>query len=371
MPTNANATGVWTAQSKNNQKQGRQLLQSFFANNDAVALNGTRSGVLITSGNLSDLLGYVNTGLVFNVNPGFAIAYRSGQGPYLGWLDALTTVTLDAAPGSNPRNDVIIMRMYDTSIGGDSPPGGQPCRIEVLTGTPAASPSDLMTPNALGVYTGFADGLGGVGIPILRVRVNVGGGTVLTDLRRSIGLVGAIRKLLPGDADNVGSAGDARYNRTTDMLELLDSSGTWQPIRKGPDVGGEWSDTRTTPALSTASNKLQFATVVQAANGITFDGTSVWTVQTTGVYSVFCQLRETAAQNAGIAMGHQTTYADGTHILPFLGFTGGPDIGLSGVVKLTAGQQFAMWCYNNGSATTIANGLRPAMMKIWKQQAAA
>lgn len=372
MPTNANATGVWTAQNKNNAKQGRQLLQALFENNDATPMNGTRSGVIPTTGLtlLSDLLVYNVVGLSMDVAPGWGIAHRAGQGPYAGELDSVVTVTCDAAPASNPRNDLVIMRMYDAALS-DAPPGGQPCRIEIITGTPAASPLDPMTPNALGVLTGFTDGNGGVGIPLARAQVSTSGVITLTRIRRAASLTGAVRLVLESDTDSAGRVGQLRYNPTTDTLEVRRSDGTWGKMRHGADVGGEWRDARVTPAIATGATKLQFATNVVPANGLTFDGTSVWTVQTDGVYSVFCQLRETAAQNAGIAMGHQTTYADATHILPFLGFTGGPDIGLSGVVKLTAGQQFAFWCYNNGAGTTIANGTRSAMVKIWKQQAAA
>lgn len=130
-------------------------------------------------------------------------------------------------------------------------------------------------------------------------------------------------------------------------------------------IGGEWKDARTTPALAVGANKLQFSTNVVAPNGLTFNGTDTWTVVTTGLYSAFCQLRITANQNGGIVMG-ATAYSDATHYLPFLGFTGGPDYGLSGTVKLTAGQQFCFYFYDNGSATTINNALRNAMAKIWK-----
>lgn len=371
-PTNAVATGVWTAQSKNNAKQGRQLLQALFGNNDGTPMNGTRSGVIPTTGYsaMSDLLVYNVVGLTMNVAPGFGIAHRSGQGPYLGSLDAVAAIACDTAPASNPRNDLVIMRMYDAAVG-DTLPGGNPCRIEVITGTPAASPLDPMTVNAVGVYTGFADGAGGVGIPLARAQVSTSGVITLTQLRRFAGLAGAVRLVGEGDTGTDVRVGQPRYTLATDLLEILDSTGTFRTIRKGPDVGGEWQDARVTPALPTGPTKLQFATNVVTPNGITFDGTSIFTVQTAGPYSVFCQVRETAAQNAGITMGHQTTYADGTHILPFLGFTTGPDIGQSGTVYLTAGQQFAFWLYNNGSATTINNALRRAMVKIWKQQAAA
>ena len=232
-PTNAVARGVWTAQLKNDAKFGRQLMQALFENNDATPMNGTRSGVLTSTGltTMSDLLVYNVVGLTMNVAPGWGIAHRSGQGPYLGTLDAVASIACDTAPVSNPRNDLVIMRMYDATL--DTPPGGNPCRIEVITGTPAASPSDPMTVNAVGVYTGFADGNGGVGIPLARAQVSTAGVITLTLMRRGASLIGGPRVLLEGDSDTSGRVGQLRYTASTDLLEVKRSDGSWYQIFSG------------------------------------------------------------------------------------------------------------------------------------------
>ncbi|MFI6308499.1 hypothetical protein ACIBCH_41955 [Amycolatopsis thailandensis] len=130
-------------------------------------------------------------------------------------------------------------------------------------------------------------------------------------------------------------------------------------------IGGEWRDARSNPALNTGANKLVFATNVVPANGLTFNGTDTWQCQTSGPYAFFGQLRSNAGVNGGICVG-ATSYSDATHIVPFLGFTNGTDYAVSGVANLTVGQQFCFYFYNNGAATSINNGLRNAMAKVWR-----
>lgn len=239
MPTNAAATGFWTAQQKNSAAQGRLLLQSIFGNNDATPLNGTRSGVLSTTGlgTGADLRVTVSSGLTMAVAPGIGIAHRSAEGPYEGWLKAATTVTTDAAPASNPRNDIVIMRWYDVAKGDTLPVAGagsgQVCTIEIITGTPAASPSDPITANALGVYTSFpaqtGSGTGGIGIPLARAQVSTSGVITLTDLRRSTAQLGSLRYLLPGDNPAAAPVrgGELQYNPATGRVQVSDAGGNW------------------------------------------------------------------------------------------------------------------------------------------------
>ncbi|MEV6908025.1 hypothetical protein [Amycolatopsis sp. NPDC051071] len=377
MPTNAAGTGFWTAQTRNNALQGRTLLQGLYlATNvggaNPVPLSANRTGVICTSdfgADIFDLRVTVTSGLTMSVKPGTAIVHRDGVGPYEGWLrPGAVSVTCDAAPVSNSRNDIVCLRIYDVAQG-DTVPGTGPVQIEVITGTPGAVPVDPV--NVSGTISSWPASGGGVGIALARARVSTSGVITLTDVRRSTGVLGAVRPMLPGDlsADGSNCQGDLRWNPALGTIQLYNASGSWQRIRSGEDVGGEWRDARTTPPINLGSTKLQFATNAVSANGLTYNGTDTWTVQTDGIYNVFCQLRATSAQNGGIAMG-STTYADGTHILPFLGFTPGPDYGLSGPVKLTAGQQFCFYFYNNGSNTTINNALRNAMVKIWKQNGA-
>lgn len=364
------ADGLWTSQLKNNARQGRALLQSLFANFDATIMNGTRSGVIPTTGlgGANDMLPFLAGGLQVSVSQGSGIAHKSGQGPMLGWNTSVKTVTLADAPASNPRNDIIVMRMYDLAAG-DTSPDGQPCRIEPITGTPNAAPTDPVTPNAYGVITAIPAqaglGTGGVAIPIARAQVSTAGVVTLTDLRRAGSLLGGPVFFLPGD--NVGGAatrsGEISWNPATSILAVSDTTGARKPIRYGDYIGGEWRAS-SGQTLATGSTKLTFPTNVRTANGITFNGTDTFTVVSSRPYHLWAQLRTVALVNGGVVFG-APTYADGTHLLPFNGFTGGPDYGIGGTVWLDAGTQFCVYFYNNGSSTSVNHALRPAQVKIW------
>lgn len=375
----------------------------------------TQSALWTPSGQITSRSGMVPTGTAaapgsvlatsptpngfVHVQP-FRAVLQSGRsgGVYVMCLDAIKDINIlsTSADPSNARRDLIIAQQSDTYIGGDA---NSDMVVKQVVGSPSGSPVDPPV-------TGSSDY-----VVLARVTVPAGASSITTGniTQLATGLTVATGGLLPV-ADATERAAIANpydgmqiYRRDLDWVEIYDGTAwrapmwcrtaalanvtnpvtgqmallttdnyvyrwtgaAWVPAFAATDIGGEWRDARTTPALGTASTKLQFATNVFAANGITFNGTDTWTPLVDGKYNVFCQLRSTAAVNGGIALG-ATTYADGTHVLPFLGFTGGPDYGLAGTVKLTAGTSYCFWFYNNGSATTINNALRNAMAKIWR-----
>lgn len=242
MTTNAAATGFWTAQQRNNARQGRGLLQALMlAGAGAAPLTASRSGVFVTNGNQTTAFdggASVASGLTITLQPFVGVVNRPGQGPYLGWLlPSSVNVTCDAAPATNPRNDLIVMRVYDAAQG-DTPPASGPCQIEVITGSPAASPTDPLTPDSTGAITNWsglpvpAQGTGGgVAIPLWRARVSTGGTVTLTDIRRSTGLLGAVRALLPGDSlsDPSYMPGDMRWYNGLDVWDGAAWNPLWRP----------------------------------------------------------------------------------------------------------------------------------------------
>lgn len=73
---------------------------------------------------------------------------NANQGSYHLWNDATVNLAITAADATNPRRDLIIAQVRDAYYSGSS----KDARITVVTGTPAASPSDPSLssfPNAL------------------------------------------------------------------------------------------------------------------------------------------------------------------------------------------------------------------------------
>lgn len=145
-------------------------------------------------------------GQAVQIFPGKCVVVRTGQGPYL--LSQESTVSnyaLDAADPSNPRIDLIYVRLYDKAIG-DSGGGPHGPYIEHVNGTPAGSPVAPSAPTDA--------------LPLARIlrpaaTNNVTSGNI-TDLRKGTQLLGTPRIILPGDAlADVGIFPSERRMRVT------------------------------------------------------------------------------------------------------------------------------------------------------------
>jgi hypothetical protein len=133
-------------------------------------------------------------------------------------------VTVNAGDATNPRRDLIVARVYDSAIGD----GQTGFAIEVVTGTPAPSPSDPAIPTGA--------------IPLCRVNVGVNATTITTanlnDLRTSTSAPGAVRSLLGGDTLSMTTDGymygELRFRRAQgtlpDLIDFWGSDGTWHTL---------------------------------------------------------------------------------------------------------------------------------------------
>lgn len=105
------------------------------------ALGGKRSGFFRYN---DFLLGPSGSGMTMNVGPGDAIIMGteavSTQGGYYVWNNAQEAFSWPAAV-SLPRVDSLILRVIDTDYGAD--PAGSKATWEVVSGTPAASPTPV------------------------------------------------------------------------------------------------------------------------------------------------------------------------------------------------------------------------------------
>jgi hypothetical protein len=134
------------------------------------------------------------------------------------------TVPIDPADVTNPRIDLIVHQVTDTAIGD----GSSQAVVRAITGTPAASPVVPSLPTGA--------------IPLARVAVAAGATQVvsanITWIRKSAGILGAVRHLLEGDApaDAGQLPGELRVRSISGgdpfAMEYWDGSGTptWRGI---------------------------------------------------------------------------------------------------------------------------------------------
>ncbi|WP_326565070.1 hypothetical protein VSH64_24830 [Amycolatopsis rhabdoformis] len=382
MTTNAAATGFWSSATRNNARQGRALLQSLFLAGAAAApLTATRAGVILTNGDQTkgyDGFASVVSGQTINVAPVVCVASRPGQGPYLGWLlPTAVNVTCDAPPATNPRNDIVVMRIYDAAQG-DTPPGSGPCQIEVITGSPAASPVDPVTPDSTGTITSWS-GLpvpsqgtgGGIAVPLWRARVSTGGAVTLTDIRRSTGLLGGVRALLPGDSlsDASNMPGDMRWFNGLDYWD----GAAWNELGR-PRIGGEYQGNAQATMAASGATKMNFGATVQAASGITWNGSNQFTVVTAGVYALYAGVNTGFSATGSYGVGiHGASGIPGS-TTPWLSAPtfaqGQTDAFTASEVYLAAGATLSAYFYNNEAATRLINtaSSKPAVFRVWRNR---
>jgi hypothetical protein len=271
--TNVDMDGAWTLQSLNTSLEGRQHDGGFWATADVqgnamVPAQVWRSGVVPQASNNGTNVSLwvapmASPSLSLQVYPGTGIISRASQAVYQAYLDAgiVNPRCADADP-TNPRLDLIVARVEDAAIG-DSFTRAQ---IQVITGTPAGAP--VLPPLPAGA------------IPLASARVNALATTItsanITDLRKSAGLQGAIRRLLPGDLLTDVGFRDGELRDTGTGLDRWTDSG----------VGtGSWVNVRTyaeSPAAVVGGNRY----VTGATLATTSSVTEVLTATGTGSFPV-------------------------------------------------------------------------------------
>lgn len=246
--------GAWTLQGVNTALEGRYAIGALLAQANVQSgantpLTTWRSGVLPSSSyqaSITDLIVTQNTtpNLNLAVYPGACVILRLGAGPYLCYNTTAKFVTVNAGDATNPRRDLIVARVYDSAIGD----GQTGFAIEVVTGTPAPSPSDPAIPTGA--------------IPLCRVNVGVNATAITTanlnDLRLSTSLPGAMRVLLGGDTLSTTSDGymygELRFRRAQgtlpDLIDFWGTDGVWHSLNADKTCQVKWTGTVTNGANS-------------------------------------------------------------------------------------------------------------------------
>lgn len=279
--------GVYTL-ARNNARDIRQgLLGSRIATNGGPFT--PRVGVIPTtrstgpSGVYSDfqVVGQGSPNTTVTIKAGRAIVIRTGEGPYIVTMTQDQNITMSAANGTNPRWDVIWIKQYDKAAFPADPQHGP--WIGVTEGDPAGSPTVPAIPTDAVEITRIRRAAGSPGDQIGSVS------TPITDTRKSTGVHGAVRALLPGDAltDAGGYHGELRFRPNplgglSPLSELIDR---WS------QVDSKWHGTQNVPLHIPTQT---FSTIIANASTATIASVTIpdigwdWHINASGGFEYLC-----------------------------------------------------------------------------------
>ncbi len=198
------------------------------------------------------------------IQPGAFVSERAGQGPYIGWGETSAGVLLTppTSNSTNPRIDVVYAQVLDKASISLDP--STDAIVDVVIGVPSATPA--------------APAVTADGAVILAQLYRPAGSTTITqanitDVRRSTGLVGTIRRLLPGDflSDPGKVDGELRYRQAVGGLpSLVDYWDAGQGVWRGTQsfaLAGAWPTTTFGGiAVSVSGTQVTYTGVNSAGN---------------------------------------------------------------------------------------------------------
>lgn len=158
----------------------------------------------------------------------------------------------------------------------------------------------------------------------------------------------------------------AEYNKVTANVRDLDSRVQFLELASGSgSIGGEYRGTG--QVMATGANKLTVATVVNAAAGITWNGTNMFTTLSAGVYAMYAGANMSFVSTASwaLAINDGTSYA----ATPYQNYAsplfaaGQTNAFTSGLKYLAAGATISCYGYNNeGTSRTLIG----AEFRVWR-----
>jgi len=182
-----------------------------------------------------------------NVAPGVGVVKGTqsiAQGAYVVGADATENLTIATADGTNPRKDLVWIRVRDSEESGSD----DDCLLGITTGTPAGSPSDPTPPaNSL---------------VLARVTVPAGASSItggnITDLRTHAFALGGVCYCTSASLPNPARVGQLVYERDQDRVRVYDGAAWKAPYALG-HIAADTSDANVT--LSDTSVKETNASV--------------------------------------------------------------------------------------------------------------
>lgn len=178
-------------------------------------------------------------GGTITVTPGVAVVQSAASavaGAYEAWIDADWTMPLTAADASNPRSDLVYLRVRDTDEDGS---GQRDCTPVYVAGTPAASPE---TPAIPAGTSGIV--LGVISVP----RSGFGSPTVSATTRQITVAAGGIQPVF--DPAVIAASGlyvgQPRYNGVRGLVDFWDGS-AWAAPGDWIAYTAAWTSTGTPP----------------------------------------------------------------------------------------------------------------------------
>lgn len=181
------------------------------------------------------------------VDPGLS----TPQGPYWVAIPTAEHHELDPAHATNPRKDIVVVRVYDDS---EDSSGLRLARSEYIPGTPDPSPSEPATPT------------GAIRIATIDVPASGGGAPAVTDRRPYTVAAGGILPVASDAELAAGVAGRYRHRLDTGQLEW-DTGAGWRTVGGRPDLAAYKTSTTIRSSTTTPTDDPDL-TVVGVAGAV-------------------------------------------------------------------------------------------------------
>lgn len=304
-----------------------------------------------------------STGLSLQIRRGAAVVERSTTvGPYIVVVEATGTVTLATADSINSRIDRVDLQVLDAVLGDG---GGTVVRYVVTsgTGTPVAGVIPVAPPPINS-------------IPICQVTLTANATTVtggmIADKRRSAGLRGGVRFLLPGDSLSDAGIMSGEMRDTTALGGFTidkwnNATSSWLPVT---DLTGAASVIAEFTAAQTVTNvtATAYADIVNGTTklGVPFIAPSSGIVKLSWGCNAFSGLVGSslfvgAAVSTGSTIGSGTPFsaANDDEALVFSDTTDSPGDRSRRITGLVPGAPYNAWVRAHNSGSTSSHIDRP------------